>query len=129
MKFLLSFPNSEKIQNTYERLSSNWIFSLSNRIVFLTAVLSVGILIWKWHDIPPQVPLWYFKSWGNDRLAEKFFLYSLPSASIFWHLINIILALIIVANHRIFTQILFITSILVAGLSMVSVIKIVFMVI
>ena len=118
-----------KNKQVFNQLSHYWIFSIANKIVLLACVMDTGLIFWKWNLIPPQIPLWYYKAWGAERLADKAILFIFPISIFSWHLINTIVSINILSEHRIFVQILLFTSAFIATLCTISIIKIIFMVI
>jgi hypothetical protein len=75
------------------------------------------------------VPLWYSRPWGADQLAPAIFLFFLPLSSIVVHVTNLIFAMYVTTEYLIFTQSLFLSSLIVSLLSFIAVIKIIFLVV
>lgn len=113
---------------TMRTLRHNWIVSLVNKFVFLFAILSLVLIAWRWNKLPPHVPLWYSRPWGEDQLATPYWLLLLPAGAIFWYIVNIVLATYLSEEYRIFAQLLFLTSLLVSFLSFITLVKILFIV-
>lgn len=90
--------------------------------------LSILLIVFKYREIPPQVPLFYNLPWGEQQLANKFFLFLLPFFSLLFLSLNTLLAR---KNQEDF----FISKLLVTGallftiLSMIALAKIIFLVI
>lgn len=61
-------------------------------ISFLLTVLSFYLIFSKIEYLPPEVPLWYSKVWGPERLANPDWLWLLPSLIIVIFLVNQIIA-------------------------------------
>lgn len=117
-----------QVRQVMRNLSHQWMFGVSSKIVFMTAILSIIIIFFKWKNIPPQVPLWYFQPWGNDRLANPVFLFIYPISTVIIHIVNIIFAALFLNEHRVFAQALFVSSLFIAFLSIISVFKILFLI-
>lgn len=81
---------------------SNWALVL-NLAVFLAAV---GLLLLHHKNLPPELPLWFSKPWGAQRLAQPVSLWLFPAIIIFSLLLNNLLAKILLANHRVLALIL-----------------------
>jgi hypothetical protein len=109
--------------------NQNWIFPLTNRIVGLCVLLSVSIIIWKWNSLPPLVPLLRSRPWGGDRLVPPFWLFVIPFSTLFWHVLNINIIFWLTREHRIFTQVLLLSSIIISILSTVITVAVIFLVI
>jgi hypothetical protein len=116
------------VSSVLKTQQNNWVYSLSTRLIIICFIVSVSIILWKWNRLPPQVPLWYSRAWGNDRLAPTGWLFLLPGMSLFWHALNIILSIYVSRNHYIFSQVLFVASLFVAVFSLIAVVSIVFLV-
>lgn len=117
------------IRDLWKNQNQNWIFSLTNRIVGLCIILSISIIIWKWNSLPPLVPLLRSHPWGNDRLVSPFWLFAIPVSSFFWHVLNITIGFWLTRDHRIFTQVLFLASIIISVLSAIITVAVIFLVI
>jgi hypothetical protein len=109
--------------------NQNWIFPLTNRIVLLCIVLSISIIIWKWNSLPPLLPLLRSRPWGDDRLIPSFWIFTLPFSSFLWHMANISIVFSLTRTHRIFTQVLLLSSMIISILSAIATISVIFLVI
>lgn len=46
--------------------------------LIVSDILIVGSFIFKFSSLPPQLPLFYSRSWGEDQLAEYWYIFILP---------------------------------------------------
>lgn len=106
----------------------NWVITTSRRFVLASIVLCVLLLLWRYPTLPPLVPLWYSKPWGADRLAHPLWLSLLPTGSAVVLVINTIAGRILPHELLVFNQMLALSSLLVATLSLVTLAKIIFLV-
>lgn len=106
----------------------NWLIALVHKFVLILFVLSVGFLLWRWSSLPPQVPLWYSRPWGLDRLAPSYALILLPVSSMVVYGINVFISVYFLTDYLIFTQMVFVSSLIVSLLSFFALIKILFLV-
>ncbi len=106
----------------------NWFVSTTKKLVFVSILISVILLLWRYPKLPPLVPIWFGKPWGIDRLAHPLWLVLLPAGSLIILIINTILSRILTRDMLIFTQILAATALIVAILSLVTLTKILFLV-
>ncbi len=104
---------------------STWHYRGATAAVIAQAVIGTGTLIWHWRLLPPQVPLWYSRPWGNDRLAEPIFLTVPILLSIIIYVSNLAAISKFAGAHPMFARILLMTSIFVSALSCVMVVRIV----
>ncbi len=119
---------AKHLTTTWKTISKNWLIALVNKFVLAIFVLSLGVIIWRFRLLPPQVPLWYDKPWGNDQLAGPLWLFILPIGSLTIYVINTILSIYFSADLLIFSQTLSLASLTVSLLSFITLVKIIFLV-
>lgn len=117
-----------KVLSLWRHLSHNWVVTLVNKFVVLLVVGSVILLVWRFRQLPPMIPLWYSRSWGAEQLAPALFLALLPLSSALWHIVTIIISVALIREYLVFIQVLFLSSLLVSFLSFVTLVKILFLV-
>ncbi len=88
--------------------------------IFISVCFSIGILLWKWHELPPVVPLWYSRAWGDDQLAPTAYLLTLPISTILWYFFTTGFSIIIAKQYQVFLHVLYLTSLLTAILTSVA---------
>jgi hypothetical protein len=113
---------------TWNVIKKNWLISMVHKFVIALLILSVVLLVWRFPKLPPAVPLWFSRPWGADRLASPYWLLLLPASSIMWYGIDLFLGIYVTAEYLIFTQMLFLSSLIVSLLSFITLIKILFLV-
>lgn len=77
-----------------------------------------------WARLPPQVPLFYSRPWGEEILAPPFFLFILPLTSLLILAINLFTAFSL-GQNRLLATILVITSALFSFLAFFNLLKII----
>jgi hypothetical protein len=75
--------------------------------------------------LPPQIPFWYSRSWGSERLAFPYFLFLLPLIAAACHLVNLIIAATMLKSYLVFVKMLMTASIFVSGLSLIVLLNII----
>jgi hypothetical protein len=113
---------------SWSSVKNNWILQVVNKSVVACVVVSILFIVWRWGYLPPMVPLWYSRPWGADQLASPLWLFLLPLGGMLIYFINLTVGMYITAQYLIFTQILFLSSLLVNVLSLVTLVKILFLV-
>jgi len=99
---------------------------VANWLIIFFSFLFIGL---KWRALPPQIPLFYSRPWGEDQLAGKEMVLLLPTASFGISLINEILSRVFFKKRGVFFEkISFCSSFLVSILACISLIKIIFLV-
>jgi len=109
-------------------VKDNWIVQVVHKGVITCLVFSLFFIALRWMRLPPSVPLWYSRPWGTDQLASPFWLFLLPLGGLLIYFINLAISMYITAQYLIFTQVLFLASLLVNILSFVTLVKILFLV-
>lgn len=119
---------SARVRVAWDGIKTNWFIGLVHKFVLIFFVLSIGLLLWRWRMLPPLVPLWYSRPWGADQLASPYWLLVLPVAGIILYAANFLISMYVIGEYLIFTQMLFLSSLVVSMLSFVALIKILFLV-
>lgn len=122
--FLYKTPTND----AWERIKSNWLLQTVNKSIIFLVVVSLSLIAWKWRSLPPFLPLWYSRPWGSDQLTQPVWLFILPLSGLALYGINVMIGMYLTAEYLIFTQALFLTSLLVNILSFIALFKIVFLV-
>jgi hypothetical protein len=113
---------------TWNGMKANWLISVVRKFVVILFILSAGFLVWRFPLLPPEVPLWFSHPWGADQLASPYWLVLLPVSSLIWYGIDLAISMYVTTEYLIFTQILFLSSLIVSLLSFITIIKILFLV-
>jgi len=129
MNIFPRFPSeTRRVSATWTVIRKNWFISIVHKFVIALFILSVGLLVWRFPLLPPGGPVWFSRPWGEDRLASPYWLFLLPASSIAWYGIDLLIGIYVTAEYLIFTQMLFLSSLIVSLLSFITLIKIVFLV-
>ena len=117
-------PLRNEITLWKELMSNKTIYTttLISHIIILVSILIIALF---WKQLPPLVPLWYSRPWGNDQLANPVFLFLLPVGAFMWNIVNTLVSIHFIKEHLVFSQILFFTSILISILSGITLIMII----
>ena len=70
-----------------DRFSFFIFFTCSFLVLFLSSLILVS-----WGKLPPEVPLYYTRVWGQQMLASPVYLWILPGISVFVTILNFLLA-------------------------------------
>jgi len=124
----LQFPINLKRTDFLEAtptLRSTWTFKLSSLAILTHISISSLTLLLFWRKLPPQVPLWYSRPWGTERLVPPLYLLIPIAASITIYAINIFVANKFATDHPMFARVLFLSSALVSIISTIILVRIV----
>lgn len=109
-------------------MAENWIAQTTTKFTIIIVIAATAILAWRWNQLPPQVPLWYSKPWGEEQLAQPLWLLLLPGGSLLWYTFSLWFVHTYLKSYRIFGQVLFLSSLTVSTLSLITLVKILFLV-
>ena len=73
---------------------------------FLSILLQISLILIWWQNLPPQLPLFYSRPWGEAMLASKIFLWILPAIAIFCPLINFLTSLFFFKQNQYLKRVL-----------------------
>ena len=129
MKIFPQIPNqTRRVTATWNVIKKNWFINTVHKFVLVSFLLSVGLLVWRFPLLPPKVPLWFSHPWGEDQLASPYWLILLPVSSLLWYGIDLVIGVYITTEYLIFTQMVFLSALIVSILSCITLIKILFLV-
>lgn len=125
MKFTLPIQKADNFLAGFRHGDGTWE-SRAAKIAVISQGITGGIaLVWGLRLLPPKVPLWYSKPWGEERLASPLFLLLPIATAIAVYCINRAVIAKSAHNHPMFARVLSLTSVLISVLSAVIVIRIV----
>ncbi|MDO8551478.1 MAG: hypothetical protein Q7S03_02255 [bacterium] len=90
---------------------------------FLFWLTSLSLLFFFWAKLPPQIPLFYSRPWGEEQLAPQAYIFLLPS-SIFIFLLLDFLSSFALKGEKLVLRILSATCLACAFLGLFSLIRI-----
>lgn len=98
------------------------------RIYLVLMCIFLGIGLWKWKSLPPELPLYYSLPRSSDQLGIPLTLLLLPAISLFLFALNLIFASLIYEKSKLASDILAITGLVASSLLLITYIKIIFLV-
>jgi len=93
-----------------------------NVILLLT---QLGIIILAWRSLPPQLPLFYSRPWGNEQLTYPAGLLILPGLSLVAFLANFFFLSLIPKIEKLLQEILMATSVIFSLLCLITLVQII----
>ena len=108
-----------------EKISPNLLFSLS----LLVSLAQILILFSIWRFLPPQVPLFYSRPWGNFQLVNPVYLILLPAISLGLLVINLFLGLSFLKKEPLARYLFSSSALAVSFLNLIGLIQIIRLVI
>ena len=103
-------------------------------ITFTLLGLQILLILFFWRKLPPEIPLFYSRPWGEEQLANSWSLFILPSLTIIVFLINFSFSYLVKKyfpekEEKLLLKILEVTNIFFSISCLITLIKIVFLVI
>ena len=121
MTLLQRLPSQTKqVATGWQALSTHWVVQIANGGTLVFVGVSIVAILMTWRGLPPQVPLWYSQPWGEEQLANPGWLFVLPASSIAWYATNVIFAVYMTMEYRVFAQLLFLSSLVVSFVSFLT---------
>jgi hypothetical protein len=66
--------------------------------IIIADLLMAGVFFYKFSSLPPQIPLFFSRAWGEDQLADIWFIFLLPV------LAHLFIGLNILIGKKLFTE-------------------------
>lgn len=79
-----------------------WAFLIN----LLVLVFAVFLIFSHQKDLPPQIPLWFSRVWGNERLAPPNMLWVFPIIILSFLLLNNLIAKLVFAKQKVLALVL-----------------------
>jgi hypothetical protein len=117
----MSFLRSVSYQ--ISNLGKFWQEKINSQIFrwnLILIVFQLTYLIYKFYELPRQVPLYYSLPWGEARLTHASNLFLLPTFSIIVGLVNNLSASLLFNYHRLFSRLFVVFSLVFSLLSAIS---------
>jgi len=108
-----------------------WQQKVNSRLLrwnLIFIAIQIGLLAWKFTQLPPQVPLYYSLPWGESQLATASYLFLLPTISIVALFIDNLFAVSFFKNQPLLSRFSVVTSLLISFFSAFTLIRIVFLI-
>jgi len=120
------------ISSFFGNLGKFWQTTLNSRLLRLTIISIVAqviLIIWFFGQLPPEIPLFFSRPWGQSWLAPYSSILILPLFSLIVSLVNYLLALFYYQKKLLLSQLLVIFAFIISLFSTVSVLKIISLII
>ena len=83
-------------------------------LCMLSALLQSLLILTSFTKLPPEIPLFYSKTWGAEMLAPKLYIWILPTITISIYLLNMLLSRFLLFKDDFLKRALFISGAIVA---------------
>lgn len=109
--------------NIFQDSLISWVIKLNCIVTGLEFLILV--IVWKF--IPPQVPLFYSRPWGNEQLVDKKTLFLIPAASLALNIINLLLGNYFLGKEKLLAKFFIFTDFLINLLLIITFVEILFL--
>ena len=116
------------IKNNLGKLGLFWQQKINSQLLrfnLLLIGLQLALLLYKFNQLPPEVPLFYSLPLGEDQLASTSQLFFIPIFSITIGLINNLCAALFVPHKSLLSRSLILLSLIYSFLSLVTLYQII----
>jgi hypothetical protein len=77
--------------------------------IIIIGIMSILFLFY-FQKLPPLVPLYYSRPWGEEQLAPKIMLLLLPGGCFLWYLLSALFIHFATKEYRVFSQLILIVQ-------------------
>lgn len=112
-----------------DQLTTDSIMKLALRIGLITIGINLIMLAVFWTKIPPQVPLWYSRPYGENQLAASWILWLIPLTSLIINLTTIRLSGAVIEEDKFLAQMMTVVASLTTMMTLVTIIRMVSLVV
>lgn len=114
-----------KTTSVWRELSHHWLIKIPAYVCLLSLFIQLIYIFLHWNKLPPQVPLWLSRAWGEYRLAHPMYLFLLPAVNLLVYIINLTISAYLNREYLILIYLLFISSFFVSIVSLLVVINVI----
>src|SRR3989338_8057549 len=83
------------------------------QVFILISFLYLAVIIWKWRELPPELPLYYSLPRSNEQLTSPIGFLMLPFFSVILFTVHFILAVLFYHRQQLAAKILLISALVV----------------
>lgn len=91
-------------------------------------IFSISLIVLKWSELPPEVPLYYSLPWGEKQLGSPWELSILPTLSASIFITNLLITFFLAKDNKLAIKLLIATALFVVALLTYSLVRIIFLV-
>lgn len=116
------------VSSFFGNLGKFWQTNFNSRLLRLSAILlivQIVLIVWFFNQLPPEIPLFFSKPWGQLWLTSSSSIFVLPLFSLVVLLLNYFLAIFYHQRKPLLSQLLVIFASIISLFSTVSVLEII----
>jgi hypothetical protein len=108
-----------------ERFSSDRLSFFVFSLCALSVLAQASLILFSWDKLPPQIPFFYSKPWGEQMLASPVALWILPGVCALLVLVNFSIVIFWIKENIFLWRVLIIFSLLVSFVTLYDTVKII----
>lgn len=116
------------MEQIIRELWQNNIIKSATKIFLLIMVIYLVMIIWKWKNLPAELPLFYSQPRSPDQLGTPALLLLIPLLSLAIFILHFYLACYFYRQEKLISFLLVIAATIIGGILLTTFIKIVFIV-
>lgn len=103
----------------------NKLIKTTTRINLILLSAQILIIISVWRFLPPEIPLFYSRPWGEDQLTNYYGIITLPVICLIVFFTNSVIAKLAIKEENLIKQMLAVASLIFIFLILISLIQII----
>ncbi|OGD83879.1 hypothetical protein A3A54_01885 [Candidatus Curtissbacteria bacterium RIFCSPLOWO2_01_FULL_39_62] len=97
-----------------ERISSDRLVFVVFVFFIISTLTQSALILVNWGTLPPEVPIFYSRPWGEQILARPIYLWILPIITVVFVLTNYFIALFLIQSQYFLNRVLIIFGAIIA---------------
>ena len=122
--FSSSGPTFFRLDEDIKKLSVDRSSYWAIRITLILLVAVLVLILFFYHRLPEQIPMFYSRPWGTDQLVNKNYVYFFFAAMFVFSAVNWVLASRNKSTNPVISQIFVWTSFIIVLMGMIDLVKI-----
>jgi hypothetical protein len=106
----------------------NKVIAAQIRVALVFIVIQLGMIIFAYPKLPPQIPLFFSRPWGEQQLVQPILIIVLPILSLVFLITNSLTASMFLDKDVFLSQLLTFGAVLFAAFSTIALVKIILLV-
>src|SRR4030042_7042159 len=96
------------------QITSDKIYLFISIFCVISILIQVSLILTSWGRLPPEIPIFYSRPWGEQMLATPIFLWILPSLTILFAGLNYLIDLFLVREYFFLQRVLILINAIIA---------------
>ena len=120
--------NIAKIKSNFKDVAADPFCLWPFRLTLVSYAACFFLLVVKWGQLPPEVPLFYSLPWGEDQLTPPLTLILVISISLLIYILTVVFGTQIYRRFPYYAHLLFVSATIISLLIVATIVQIVFLI-